>query len=822
MEKVVAGFKWCLNSFSDILEKQQREFEGALLLKQGEESSWSLLLLYSPDSGQTLCRMGSDVGEVVETSYPSSFKVHHALCAEFMKLVDKVSSILPVIEAARPRCSAGIQALCLLHRAIEKARLILQHCSESSKLYLALTGDAIVARCERSRNMLEQSLGQLQNMVPVVLAIEITKLLDDLRSVTFILEPSEEDAGKAVHDLIRQGSSESGSTENSELKALQFAASKLFITSRKSILVERRSIKKLLDKVGESDTKKKILLYLSSILKKYGNYIASGQTQSVCLENEGTYLTANSRHNSVYTENAEVAEAPLPGHHEAQVDVSVDIIVPEEFKCPLSSRLMYEPVVIASGQTFERMWIQKWFDEGNTYCPKTKKKLANQFWTPNTVLKELISQWCTRHGLEIPDPIIQQGTVHPWENSSTSIASLGSSLNDLRLQVDFSNVSLGSLESSNNSESPLQRFANAFNPGTLQTKDLKQEHSYRSFDEDEEYFDIFSKLTELPWQSQCKVVEDFKSNLESNHRSLHSGSTENFLEPLLRFLGESRDLGDVKAQKTALQLLLTYLKKSRYEVLHVHQDGFSMLATFLDSEVAEQAIAIVEILSTQQECRLKVANSGAIPYILETLDCEIRDLYVSALKILYNLCLSTDLRPYVTPCIPKLVHFLKDSELAKYALAIIRNLCDIEDARISIIETHDCITSIAELLENGSNEEQEHAVAILLSLCSQRVQYCQLVLDEGYAVIPAVVSLSINGTERSKICAIELLRLLRDVNDIDSCDFSDPDPPTHEDPSYHCPETKPSSRKSGFFGRKLAIFSKKPVSATQRKKKCNS
>ncbi|KAF8018287.1 hypothetical protein BT93_H3247 [Corymbia citriodora subsp. variegata] len=765
--------------------------------------------------------MGSDAGEVVERSYPSSFKVHHALCVELMKLVDKVSIILPEIEATRPRCSAGLEALCLLNRGIEKAHLLLQHCGESSKLYLALTGDAIVARCERSRNMLEQSLGQLQNMVPVLLAIEISKLLDDLRSATFILEPSEEDAGKAVHDLIRQGSLESGSTENSELKALQFAASKLFITSPKSILLERRSVNKLLDKVRESDPKKKkILLYLSSLLKKYGNSIASGQTQSVCMENEGTYLTANSRHNSVYTEAAEVAENRLSGHCEAQVDVSVEAIIPEEFKCPLSSRLMYEPVVIASGQTFERMWIQKWFDEGNTFCPKTKKELAHQLWTPNTVLKGLISQWCSRHGLEIPDPIIQQGMVHPWDNSSTSIASLGSLLNDLRLQVDFSNVSLGSLEGSNNSESSLRRLANGFNPVTLHTKDTKQDHSYRSFDEDEECFDVFSKLTELPWQSQCKVVEDFKSNLESDQQSLHLASTENFLEPLVRFLGESRDLSDVKAQKTALQLLLTYLKKSRYEVMHVHQDGFSMLASFLDSEVAEQAIAIVEILSAQPECGLKVVNSGAIPSILETLDCKIRDLHVSALKILHNLCSSTDLRPYVIPCIPKLVHFLKDGELAKYALAIVRNLCDIGEARISIIETDECIASVAELLETGSNEEQEHAVAIFLSLCSQRIQYCQLVLDEGFAVIPALVSISINGTERSKVCAMELLRLLRDANDSDNGDFSDLGPPTHRDPGYHCSETRPSSRgTSGFFGRKLAIFSKKPFSATPRKKK---
>ena len=66
----------------------------------------------------------------------SWLQVHYLLCKELLKLVDRISRIFPEIEAARPRCSAGIQSLCVLNRAIEKAKLLLQYCSESSKLYL--------------------------------------------------------------------------------------------------------------------------------------------------------------------------------------------------------------------------------------------------------------------------------------------------------------------------------------------------------------------------------------------------------------------------------------------------------------------------------------------------------------------------------------------------------------------------------------------------------------------------------------------------------------------------------------------------------------
>lgn len=66
----------------------------------------------------------------------SSLQVHSLICTELLKLVDSVSKIFPEIEAARPRCLSGIQALCLLNSAFEKTKLLIQYCSESSKLYL--------------------------------------------------------------------------------------------------------------------------------------------------------------------------------------------------------------------------------------------------------------------------------------------------------------------------------------------------------------------------------------------------------------------------------------------------------------------------------------------------------------------------------------------------------------------------------------------------------------------------------------------------------------------------------------------------------------
>ena len=63
-------------------------------------------------------------------------QMHACICLALKNLVDRVMKIFPEIEAARPGSTTGIQTLCLLNKALEKAKLLLQYCSESSKLYM--------------------------------------------------------------------------------------------------------------------------------------------------------------------------------------------------------------------------------------------------------------------------------------------------------------------------------------------------------------------------------------------------------------------------------------------------------------------------------------------------------------------------------------------------------------------------------------------------------------------------------------------------------------------------------------------------------------
>ncbi|XP_076910895.1 U-box domain-containing protein 5-like [Bidens hawaiensis] len=665
--------------------------------------------------------MGTDeTGVVVQLPSPSDIKVHRVMCTELIKIVGRIDKIFPEIEAARPRCSSGIQSLCLLTKALDKAKLLIHDCCESSKLYMALTGTTVLSRCKTSRNLLEQSLSQIQGNVPVMLASKISQIIGELHGVKLNLDPSEEEAGKAIRSLLEAYRTGNRSETSSAHEWIQIAAQKLQITSQKALLIERRSIKKLVREISDGNNKqqkKLILSHLFDLLKKYGKSIASGHAE---------------------TDNIEQSQAYQSQTVDFRVDREKDMFgaPPDEFKCPISLKVMYDPVIISSGQTFERMWIQKWFDEGHDICPKTKRKLVNYSLIPNVSMKDLISKWCETNGITLHDPFVQMSSnINTWEHSTSSVNSL-TSMYSLQIPVDYSNISLSSLDNS--------RVV-----------------------EDTREFDVESPQEiddALPWESQCKFVQDLMTRLKDDDQACYLITSENLVGSVVRFLVTARDKNDVKAQGIGCLLLKLLVNKCTRSIKYLTEDAYQLISEFLESEVTEEALAITEELSSHQNCRLEIASSGSLTHIFKILDTQPRESQTRALKILYNLTSTRTVRSLVvsSDLIPKLVTLSEDDDsLSIYCIAILTNLCGSQDNKSIIAETKGCVSFVAKVLESESCKEQEQACEILLSLCSQSIQYCHLVMDEG--VIPSLVSVSVNGNDKGKAIALELLRLLRDA-----------------------------------------------------------
>lgn len=71
-----------------------------------------------------------------------------------------------------------------------------------------------------------------------------------------------------------------------------------------------------------------------------------------------------------------------------------EAVIPPDFRCPISLDLMRDPVVVATGQTYDRDSIKLWIDSGHATCPKTGQTLAHTELVPNLGLKNLIAMWC--------------------------------------------------------------------------------------------------------------------------------------------------------------------------------------------------------------------------------------------------------------------------------------------------------------------------------------------------------------------------------------------------------------------------------------------
>ncbi|KAL5180753.1 U-box domain-containing protein 16 [Glycine soja] len=73
---------------------------------------------------------------------------------------------------------------------------------------------------------------------------------------------------------------------------------------------------------------------------------------------------------------------------------SLELTIPADYRCPISLELMRDPVVVATGQTYDRASIKLWMDSGHNTCPKTGQTLSHTELIPNRVLRNMIAAWC--------------------------------------------------------------------------------------------------------------------------------------------------------------------------------------------------------------------------------------------------------------------------------------------------------------------------------------------------------------------------------------------------------------------------------------------
>ncbi|RWW35062.1 hypothetical protein GW17_00000140, partial [Ensete ventricosum] len=529
--------------------------------------------------------------------------LHGAMCKQLSKIVYKVLGIFPVLEAARPRSKSGIQALCSLHVAIDKAKGLLQHCSECSKLYLAITADSILVKFEKARGALEESLRRVEDIVPqaigcrvcqwpvffvlgrhsnililaagyhsplinnllhikinflflllVTYVIQIIEIIRELEVTVFTLDQSEKQVGDEVISLLQKEKRfSSNSNDGEELEVFHQAALKLGIMSSRAALTERRALKRLIERARAEEDKRKesIVAYLLHLMRKYSKLFRNEAAQDT--DSQGSTPCSPTVLGSIEDvgENGQVFERQISkvssfDFKKNDVKSSNMPIPPEELRCPISLQLMYDPVVISSGQTYERVCIEKWFKDGHNTCPKTQQQLPHLCLTPNFCVKGLIASWCEQNGVSVPEGPPESLDLNYWrlalsEHDATYSRSIGSSGS-----CQMKNVQPVPMRESVVEKLKVDQIATVDN-GSCEDDEV---------DEFERYENLLAVLNEGGTvEKQCIVVEQIRFLLKDDEAARIYMGANGFVEALVQFLMSAVHEGNAKAQDSGAMAL---------------------------------------------------------------------------------------------------------------------------------------------------------------------------------------------------------------------------------------------------------------------------
>ncbi|XP_015957989.1 U-box domain-containing protein 6 isoform X1 [Arachis duranensis] len=722
-----------------------------------------------------------DVAEYEEKQFSASdAKLHGQMCKALSLIYCKILSVFPSLEAARPRSKSGIQALCSLHMAIEKTKNILQHCTECSKLYLAITADSILLKFERAKCSLKDGLKRVEDIVPQSIGCQIQEIVNELASVSFALDPSEKKIGDDLIALLQQGRKFNDSNDSNELESFHQAASRLGITSSRAALAERRALKKVIERARAEEDKRKesIVAYLLHLMKKYSKLFRNEFSDDN--DSQGSAPCSPTVQGSI--------EDGVPGVHCQAFDRQFSKLgsfcfkpndmksehmplPPEELRCPISLQLMYDPVIIASGQTYERLCIEKWFSDGHSTCPKTQQKLTHLCLTPNYCVKGLVASWCEQNGVNIPEGPPESLDLNYWRLAFNESESTNSRSANSVSSCKLKGIKVVPLEERGTFE---EIGGNRAESLSTQEEDIAQ------------YSSLLEILTEAnSLKRKCKVVERLRLLLKDDEEARIFMGANGFVEVLLRFLQSAVREGNLMAQEHgAMALFNLAVNNDRNKEIMLAAGVLSLLEEMVSNTPSYGcATALYVNLSSLEEAKRLIGMSQAVQFLIELLQAD-TDIQCKqdSLHALYNLSTVTSNIPYLLSSgivggLQILLVDQGDCSWIEKCIAILINLASSQDGMEEILSTPGIIGALASILDTGELLEQEQAVSCLLLLCNRSEKCCEMVLQEG--VIPALVSISVNGNPRGRDKAQKLLMLFREQRQRDH-------PPVQAD-AHHCP-----------------------------------
>ncbi|ESQ51370.1 hypothetical protein EUTSA_v10016364mg [Eutrema salsugineum] len=411
----------------------------------------------------------------------------------------------------------------------------------------------------------------------------------------------------------------------------------------------------------------------------------------------------------VQTNNPNLDQAPMgqkPPLSKSQDGKQNIPIPPEDFRCPISLELMNDPVIVSSGQTYDRDCIKKWLEGGHSTCPKTQETLTSDTVTPNYALRSLIDQWCESNGIEPPK-----------RHNKSSQASSSSSL--------------------------------------LPT------------DEQNKIEQLLRKLTSQLPEDQRSATEEIRLLAKQNNHNRVAIAASGAIPLLVNLLTASDDSRTQEHAVTSILNLSIYQEnKGRIVstfgavpgIVHVLQKG--------TMEARENAAATLFSLSVIDENKVTIGASGAIPPLVTLLSEGSRRGKKDAATALFNLCIFQGNKGKAVRAglVPVLMRLLREPEsgMVDEALAMLAIVSSHPEGKI-VVGTANAVAVMVDYVRSGSPRNKENAAAVLVHLCSWNQQH--LIEAEKLGVMSLLIEMAENGTDRGKRKAAQLLNRFSRFND---------------------------------------------------------
>ncbi|KAK8451316.1 hypothetical protein SEVIR_6G194300v4 [Setaria viridis] len=294
-------------------------------------------------------------------------------CAHLLRWLQLVLPLLEELRDAAPRLTDdAYRRLALLGRALAAARRLLRSCNDGSKIYLALECETVLAKF---RNVYEKMHSALDGMPYAELAIsdEVELMNAQLMRCKKRTDTQDMELSMDIMVILQNNEDE----RNADRAILERLAKKLELQTLAELRAETKAIKKIINERNgqQADSTKQII----DLLNRFKE-IAGIDEKNV------------------------LGDVSMP----KSLDKCPSLMIPNDFLCPITLEIMTDPVIVASGQTYERRSIQKWLDSGERTCPKSRQPLDHLSLAPNYALKNLILQWCEKNMVELqkrePEP----------------------------------------------------------------------------------------------------------------------------------------------------------------------------------------------------------------------------------------------------------------------------------------------------------------------------------------------------------------------------------------------------------------------------------